>query len=68
MQAREALTHAARRALAARMTSGLAHDFGNLLTIILGLQGRLARSALPPDAAADVQGTLAAARRGATPP
>lgn len=62
---REALTHAARRELAAQMTSGLAHDFGNLLTIILGLQGRLARMPLPPEAAADVQGTLAAARRGA---
>ncbi|PAU96668.1 PAS-domain containing protein [Paracoccus salipaludis] len=62
---REALTHAARRELAAQMSSGLAHDFGNLLTIILGLQGRLARMALPPEAAADVQGTLAAARRGA---
>lgn len=62
---REALTHAARRELAAQMTSGLAHDFGNLLTIILGLQGRLARLALPPDAGEAVQGTLAAARRGA---
>ncbi|MDO5368717.1 PAS-domain containing protein [Paracoccus sp. (in: a-proteobacteria)] len=62
---REALTHAARRELAAQMTSGLAHDFGNLLTIILGLQGRLARLALPAEAAADVAGTLAAARRGA---
>lgn len=65
VNSREALTHAARRELAARMTSGLAHDFGNLLTIILGLQGRLARLTLPPDAAEAVQGTLAAARRGA---
>ncbi|MFC0339817.1 hybrid sensor histidine kinase/response regulator [Paracoccus niistensis] len=65
VNSREALTHAARRELAAQMTSGLAHDFGNLLTIILGLQGRLARMALQPEAAADVQGTLAAARRGA---
>lgn len=64
VQAREALAHAARRSLAAQMTSGLAHDFGNLLTIILGLQGRLARTALPPEAAEDVAGTLAAARRG----
>lgn len=62
---REALTHASRREVAARMTSGLAHDFGNLLTIILGLQGRLARLDLPPEAAEAVQGTLAAARRGA---
>ena len=65
VQAREALTHASKRQLAARLTSGLAHDFGNLLTIILGLQGRLADADLPPAAAADVQGTLAAARRGA---
>lgn len=65
VQAREALAHAARRSLAAQMTSGLAHDFGNLLTIILGLQGRLAKLDLPPEAAEDVQGTLAAARRGA---
>ena len=64
VQAREALAHAARRTLAAQMTSGLAHDFGNLLTIILGLQGRLAKSPLPPEAAADVAGTLAAAQRG----
>ncbi|QFQ86016.1 PAS domain-containing protein [Paracoccus kondratievae] len=64
VQAREALTHAAKRAVAAQMTSGLAHDFGNLLTIILGLQGRLARASLPPEQAEDVQATLAAARRG----
>lgn len=65
VQSREALTHAAKRALAAQMTSGLAHDFGNLLTIILGLQTRLARAGLPPGQAEDVQATLAAARRGA---
>ena len=66
VQAREALTHAAKRAVATQMTSGLAHDFGNLLTIILGLQGRLARAPLPPGQAEDVQVTLAAARRGVT--
>ncbi len=66
VQAREALTHAAKRAVAAQMTSGLAHDFGNLLTIILGLQGRLARAELAPQQAEDVQATLAAARRGVT--
>ena len=64
VQAREALTHAAKRQLAAQMTSGLAHDFGNLLTVILGLQGRLARADLPSEAADQVQATLAAARRG----
>lgn len=66
VQAREALSHAGKRNLAARLTSGMAHDFGNLLTIILGLQGRLARLDLPGTAGEDVQATLAAARRGAT--
>lgn len=66
VQAREALSHASKRSLAAQFTSGMAHDFGNLLTIILGLQGRLASAALPQNAMEDVQATLAAARRGAT--
>lgn len=64
VQAREALTHAARRALAAQMTSGLAHDFGNLMTIILALQDRLGRAGLPAEALRDVEATTAAARRG----
>lgn len=66
VQAREALLHASKRSLAAQLISGMAHDFGNLLTIILGLQSRLASAGLPETAAADVQATLAAARRGAT--
>lgn len=41
VNARQALVHARRRELAAQLTSGLAHDFSNLLTIILGQQGRL---------------------------
>ncbi|WP_410219224.1 PAS-domain containing protein [Paracoccus sp. (in: a-proteobacteria)] len=65
VQAREALVHAGKRSLAAQLTSGMAHDFGNLLTIILGLQARLAGRDLSADAAEDVQATLAAARRGA---
>lgn len=65
VQAREALIHAGKRSLAAQLTSGMAHDFGNLLTIILGLQGRLAAMDLPAAAIADIQATLAAARRGA---
>lgn len=65
VQAREALAHAAKRNLAAQLTSGMAHDFGNLLTIILGLQARLADRDLGGEAAEDVQATLAAARRGA---
>ncbi|MDS9466865.1 PAS-domain containing protein [Paracoccus sp. MBLB3053] len=66
VQSREALAHAAKRAIAAQVTSGMAHDFGNLLTIILGLQSRLARSDLMSSQAEDVQATLAAARRGVT--
>ncbi|WBU60653.1 PAS-domain containing protein [Paracoccus albus] len=64
VEVREALTHASRRELAAKITSGLAHDFGNLLTVILGLQDRLSRANLPDDAKSDVQATLAATRRG----
>ncbi len=64
VEVREALTHSSRRELAAKITSGLAHDFGNLLTVILGLQDRLSRSDLPGEAQSDVQATLAAARRG----
>lgn len=63
-QARAALTQTRKRELAAQLTSGVAHDFANLLTIILGLQSRLERMALAEDARALVHGTLAAARRG----
>lgn len=66
-QARAALTQTRKRELAAQLTSGLAHDFANLLTIILGLQGRLARlDGLPAEGADLVRATLAAARRGGT--
>lgn len=63
-QARAALTQTHKRELAAQLTSGLAHDFANLLTIILGLQTRLDRLELPAPAAELVGATLAAARRG----
>ena len=64
-QTRAALQQTRRRALAAQITSGLAHDFSNLLTIILGLQSRLGRlPSLPAQAAPLIEGTLAAARRG----
>ncbi|MFV1443366.1 PAS-domain containing protein [Phaeobacter sp. JH20_36] len=63
-QTRVALQQARRREMAAQMTSGLAHDFSNLLTIILGMQGKLAKSDLTPEAADLVQATLSAARRG----
>ncbi|MBN8294110.1 PAS-domain containing protein [Rhodobacter sp. NTK016B] len=66
-QARAALLQTRKRELAAQLTSGLAHDFANLLTIILGQQDKLARLPdLPPEAADLVRGTLAAARRGGT--
>lgn len=64
-QARVALQQTRKRELAAQMTSGLAHDFSNLLTIILGLQSKLDRMTdLPQDASALIDGTLSAARRG----
>lgn len=64
-QTRVALQQTRKRALAAQMISGLAHDFSNLLTIILGLQSRLTRLPDPTgDARALIDGTLAAARRG----
>ncbi len=66
-QSRAALSQTAKRELAAQLTSGLAHDFANLLTIILGLQGRLGRLPdLPAGAGELVRATLAAARRGGT--
>ncbi|MCC5964640.1 MAG: PAS-domain containing protein [Natronohydrobacter sp.] len=64
-QARAALVQTRKRELAAQLSSGLAHDFGNLLTIILGLQGQLARRTdLPEHITQAVQSTIAAARRG----
>jgi len=66
-QARAALMQTRKRELAAQLTSGLAHDFANLLTIILGLQGKLAETPGLRDEAADlVRATQAAARRGGT--
>tara|TARA_R100000322_G_scaffold94439_2_gene58801 strand:+ start:18088 stop:19914 length:1827 start_codon:yes stop_codon:yes gene_type:complete len=65
-QARAALAQTRKRELATQLTSGLAHDFSNLLTIILGLQGRLGQMDLPPEAARLVEATTAASRRGGT--
>ncbi len=47
-QTRAALQQNRRREMAAQMISGLAHDFSNLLTIILGMQSRLQRLAALP--------------------
>lgn len=63
-QARTALQQTRRREMAAQLTSGMAHDFSNLLTIILGSQSKLQRMELPADAARQVEATLAAAHRG----
>ncbi|MBO6774285.1 MAG: PAS-domain containing protein [Marinibacterium sp.] len=63
-QVRSALQQTRRRALAAQMTSGLAHDFSNLLTIILGLQSKLSAMELGADAAELIDATRATANRG----
>lgn len=64
-QARVALSQSRKRELAVQLTSGLAHDFSNLLTIILGLQGQLERrDDLPEDVQTIVSTTKDAARRG----
>ncbi|WGI22617.1 PAS-domain containing protein [Amylibacter sp. IMCC11727] len=64
-QARAALTQTRKRELAAQLTSGLAHDFANLLTVILGLQSKLERIENLPDTAKDaIATTKAAALRG----
>jgi signal transduction histidine kinase/CheY-like chemotaxis protein len=63
-QARAALLQTRKRELAAQLTSGLAHDFGNLLTIIMGLQSRLAKRTTDEEVRDVAQATLAAARRG----
>ncbi len=63
-QARVALQQSRRRAMAAQMTSGLAHDFSNLLTIILGMQSKLERMGLPEEAAQLIGATQQTAQRG----
>lgn len=65
--ARRALAHTHRRELAAQLTSGLAHDFSNLLTIILGQQNRLESiETLPSEIQEIVATTKTAALRGGT--
>jgi len=65
-QARTALQQTRRREMAAQLTSGLAHDFSNLLTIILGMQSRLQKMQLPTTANDLIAATLGAAQRGGT--
>ena len=61
-QARAALQQTRRRELAAQLTSGMAHDFSNLLTIILGMQAKLGRMDLGSEANGLIDATLKAAR------
>ena len=63
-QARATLQQQSKREMASHLTSGLAHDFSNLLTIIMGAQGRLSKLDLIPDARQLVNATLNAATRG----
>ena len=60
-QTRAALQQTRRREMAAQLTSGLAHDFSNLLTIILGMQSRLARMVPGTEARELIDATIAAA-------
>ena len=63
-QARNALQQVAKRELAAQLTSGLAHDFSNLLTIILGAQSRLTGRVHDAESLALIEATKTAATRG----
>lgn len=66
VSARTALAHARRRELATQLTSGMAHDFANLLTIIMGQQAQLeVRAAQDPDIAQISATIRSAAKRGA---
>ncbi len=65
-QSRAALAQTRKRELAAQLTSGVAHDFSNLLTIILGLQSRLGTMKIGDAAHELVEATTAAVRRGGT--
>ncbi|MEM8824636.1 MAG: PAS-domain containing protein [Pseudomonadota bacterium] len=63
-QARAALAQAAGRQVAAQLTSGMAHDFANLLTVILGLKDKLSGMDLPSEAQTAVTAIGLAATRG----
>lgn len=65
VSARAALAHARRKELATQLTSGMAHDFANLLTIILGQQAKLDELTGLHPALAEVSATInSAAKRG----
>ena len=65
VMARHALAHARRKELATQLTSAMAHDFSNLLTIIMGQQDRLAGLVGSDPELADISATIqTAAHRG----
>lgn len=65
VSARAALAHARRKELATQLTSGMAHDFANLLTIILGQQAKLDDLATHMPELSAVAATInSAAKRG----
>ena len=64
--ARNALTYARRRELATQLTSAMAHDFSNLLTIIMGEHARLEAIDNLDDRVRAIADTIkSAAKRGA---
>ncbi|MEP2945110.1 MAG: PAS-domain containing protein [Lentilitoribacter sp.] len=63
--ARRALAHSRRKELANQLTSIMAHDFSNLLTIIMGQQNKLAKCATDDPTLENISETIkSAARRG----
>lgn len=66
VSARTALTHARRRELASQLTSGMAHDFSNLITIIMGQQTNLEKHGAHSRDILQIGATIkSAAKRGA---
>ena len=66
VQTRRALGHARRKALATQLTSVMAHDFSNLLTIVMGQQSQLEKMAGENTALNNISKTIkVATRRGA---
>lgn len=66
VQVRRALAHASRKALATQLTGVMAHDFSNLLTIIMGQQNQLEKIVGDDPALSGISKTIqSATRRGA---